>query len=75
MNIKGQGHPLTFDQGHSDSTFSNFISSKNTRLTETIFQVEHFWDGRMKASLNGLCHMTKITSMPIYAKNFQNLLL
>ena len=26
MNIKGQGHSLTFVQGHSDSTFSNFIS-------------------------------------------------
>ena len=23
MNIKGQGHSLTLDQGHSDSTFSS----------------------------------------------------
>ena len=25
MNIRGQGHSLTLVQGHSDSTFSNFI--------------------------------------------------
>ena len=31
MNIKGQGLSLTSLQGHSDSTFSNFFSSKNTR--------------------------------------------
>ena len=62
MNIKGQSHSLTFVQGHSDSTFSNFFSSKNTRLIESIFHVEPSWDGRMKVSTNGLCHM------PIYAK-------
>ena len=28
MNIKGQGHSLTFVQGHWDSTFSNFFPSK-----------------------------------------------
>ena len=27
MNIKGQGHSLTFVKGHSDSTFSNFLCS------------------------------------------------
>ena len=26
------------------------------------------WDGRMKVSTNGLCHMTKMATMPIYAK-------
>ena len=26
VNIKSQGHSLTFGQGHSDSTFSNFFS-------------------------------------------------
>ena len=40
MNIKGQGHLLTFVQGHSDSTFSNVFFSKNTKLIEAIFQVE-----------------------------------
>ena len=73
MNIKGQGHSLTFVQGHSDSTFSNFFSSKNTRPIEAIFHVE---PERMKVCTNGLCHMTKMAAMPIYAKKtFQNLLL
>ena len=69
MNIKDQGHSLTFVQGHSDSTLSNVFSSENIRLIEAIFQVEPSWDGRMKASINGLCHMTKMAAMPIYAKN------
>ena len=68
MNIKGQGHSLTFVQGHSDSTFSNFFSSKNTRPIEAIFHVEPSWDGRMKVNINGICHMTKMAAMPIHAK-------
>ena len=28
---KGQGHSLTFVQGHSDSTFSNFLCSETAR--------------------------------------------
>ena len=67
MNIKGQGHSLTFVQGHSDSTFSNFFSSKNSRPIEAVFHVEPSWDGRMKVSTTGSCHMTKMASMPIYA--------
>ena len=63
-----QGHSMTFVQGHSDSTSSNFFSSKNTRPIEAIFHVEPSWDGRMKVSTNGLCHMTKMTTMPLYAK-------
>ena len=68
MNIKGQGHSLTVVRGHSDSTFSNFFSSKSTRPIEAIFHVEPSWDGRMKVSTNGLCHMSKMAAMPIYAK-------
>ena len=42
MNIKGQGHSLTFVQGHSDSTFSNFFpekkkKKKKSRLIEAKF--------------------------------------
>ena len=66
MDIKCQGHSLTFVQGHSDWTFSNFFSSKNTRPIEAIFHVEPSWDGIMKVSTNGLCHMTKMAAMPIY---------
>ena len=67
MNIKGQGHSLTFVQGHSDSTFSNFCSLETARLIEA--HVEPPWDGGMQLSKNGLCHMTKMTAMPIYVKN------
>ena len=82
MNIKGQGHSLTFVQGHSDSTFSNFFSSKNTRQFSNIFysattgpikvkfDLELLWDGGTKVCSNGLSHMTKMAPMPIYAKNF-----
>ena len=38
------------------------------RPIEAIFHVEPSWDGRMKVSTNGLCHMTKMAAMPIYAK-------
>ena len=44
MNIKGQGHSLTFVQGHSDSAFSNFFCSETTRSIEAKFQMEHPWD-------------------------------
>ena len=58
MNIKGQGYSLTFVQGHPDSTFSNFFSSKNAGPIEAIFHMEPSWDGRMKVSTNGFYHMT-----------------
>ena len=34
MNIRDQGHLLTFVQGHSDSAFSNFFCSETARLIE-----------------------------------------
>ena len=69
MNIKGQGHSLTFIQGHSDSTFSNFFSLETARLIEAKFNVEPPWDGVMKVSTNSLCRMTKMATMSIYGKN------
>ena len=41
---------------------------KNTRPIEAIFHVEPSLDGRMKVNANGLCHMTKMATMAIYAK-------
>ena len=67
MNIKCQGHSFTIVQGHADSTFSNFFSSKSTRRIEAIFHMEPSWDGRMNMNTNGLCHMTKMAAMPTYA--------
>ena len=46
MNIKGQGHSLTFFQGHSDSTFSNFFCSETARPIEAKFHMEPPWDVR-----------------------------
>ena len=56
MNIKGQGHSLTFVQDHSDSTFSNLFSLEK-------FHVEPPWDRGMKVNTNALCHMTKMATM------------
>ena len=46
MNIKGQGqgHSLTFVQGHSDSTFSNFFCSETARPLKAKFHMEPPWD-------------------------------
>ena len=69
MNIKGQGHSLIFIQGHSDSTFSNFFSLETVRPIEARLHVELPWDGVMKMSTSGLCHMTKMAAMFMYGKN------
>ena len=66
---QGQAHSLTLVQGHLDSTFSNFFSLETTRLIEAKFHVEPPWDGEMKTSTDGLYHMTKMATMPIYGKN------
>ena len=73
MNIKGHGHSLTFVQGHSDSTFSNFFSLKHTSPIEAKFQPP--WAIGMKISSNVPGHMTKMASRPIYGKKLPNLLL
>ena len=52
-------------QGHSDSTFSNFISLETAQLTEAKFRVEPPWDKGMKMRITGFCHMTKMAAMPI----------
>ena len=70
MNIKGQGHSLIFAQGHSDSTFSNFFSSKkNAMPIEAKFHVEPPWDIGMKMYSNVPGHMTKMASRPTYGKS------
>ena len=71
MNIKGQGHSLTLVQGHSDSTFSNFLSLEIAGPMKAKFHVETPWDERMKGGSNGPGHMTNIAAMPIYGKNLK----
>ena len=65
-NIKGQGYSLTFVEGHSDSTFSNFFSLETPMPIEAKFHVEPPWDGGMTVSTIGLCHMTKMATMSIW---------
>ena len=68
MTTKGQGHSLTFIQGHSDVTFSNFFSLETARPIEAKFHVEP-GDGIMKVSTNVLCRMTKMAAKSIYGRN------
>ena len=59
MNIKGQGH--------SDSTFSNFFSSKNTRPIEAKFHIKPPWT-------IGWVTWPKWLPGPYMVKTFHNLL-
>ena len=68
MNINGHGHWLTFVQGHSDSTFSNYFLLETAKSIETKFHVEPPWDEGCKL-VQILCHMTKMAAMPIYSEN------
>ena len=68
MNIKGQGHSLTFVVGHSDLTFSNFFFLETAGPIEAKFYVEPPRDEGMKVNTNGLCHMIKMAAMPKYVK-------
>ena len=52
MNIKGQGHLLTLDQGHSDSTFLNFFFLETARPIEAKFYVEPSWDRGNESLIN-----------------------
>ena len=72
MNIKGQGNSVTLVQGHSDSTFSDFFSLKSTRPIKAKFHVEPPWNGGTKVCSNGLGHMTKMATLPIYVKILLN---
>ena len=75
MNIKGQGHPLTLVQGHSDSTLSKVFSLESAMPIEAKFRLVSSWDGGMKVCSNGPGHMTKMAAMPIYRKNIKKLVL
>ena len=76
MNIKGQGHSLTFVQGHSNITFSNFFSLETTGPIEAKFHVEPSWIEGMKGCTNDIGHMNNMAAMSIYGKNLKkNLLL
>ena len=49
MNIKAHGRSLTLVQGHSDSTFSNFLSLETARTIEAKFMCSLHGKGRQKS--------------------------
>ena len=52
---------------HSDLIFSNFFSSTTTKpIDANKFHVKPSWDGGTKVPSNGLGHITKMATMPIY---------
>ena len=72
MKLECQRSRSFIDLGpsHSDSIFSkNFFSSITAMPIEVKFHVALPWDWGMEVSSNGLCHMTKMATMPIYGKN------
>ena len=56
------------------STISNIFSSETTLPIKAKFYMEPPWEGARKVYINGPGHMTKMAAMPIYGKNFKNLL-
>ena len=71
MNIKGQGHSVSFVQGHSDSTFANFFSLEKGKLFEAKFHVEPPVDGGTKVCSNGPGHMTNMATTPYMLKTLK----
>ena len=71
MDIKGQGHPLTLVQCHSDSTFSNFFFLETARPIEAKFQVKPPLGWGTKVCSNGPGHLTSMAAMPIYSKKLK----
>ena len=59
---------------HSDSIFSNFIFLETAWSIEAKFYVEPPWNGWTKVWSNGLGHMTKMATKPIYSKNLKEIL-
>ena len=67
MTTKGQGHSMTFVQGLSDSTFSNFFSSKYSGPFEAKFQMGCWDENLFKCSGSHVQDCFKA----IYSKNLQ----
>ena len=76
MTTQGQGHSLTFVQGHSELTFSNFFSSKKHQAIWS--QISYgasmgcWYENMFKCSKS---HGQDGVQAHIYGKNLQNHLL
>ena len=55
--------------------YDKIFFSKTAGPIKTKFDVEPPWEGGKKGYINGPVHVTDIAAMPIYGKNFKNLLL
>ena len=53
----------------------NIFFSETTGPIKVIFHTKLLWNRGKKVWSNGPSHMTKMAGMPIYGKNFKNLLL
>ena len=69
MITQGQGHSLTFVQGHSDSTFSNFFSSNTLDCLKPnfIWSLHEMLGMKMYSNVPG----HKMASRPIYGKDLR----
>ena len=65
MNMNIKGHSLTFVQGHSDSTISNFFFSETTRPIEAKWRLHGMWGMKICSNIPG--HIT----MPIYGQKLK----
>ena len=54
---------------------SNIFLSETAWSIKTKLYVEPFWEVGASIYKYGLCHMTKMTAIPVYGKNFKNLYL
>ena len=64
MNIKGQGHYLTFAKGHPVyQNLSGYLKSNTCIMWKFLGVVEE------KIYSTGLGHMTKMAGTPIFCKN------
>ena len=66
INSNGEKVVTSLVQGHSVSTFSNFLSLETARLIEAKFHVEPPLDGGTKVCSNGLGHTTNMAAGHIW---------
>ena len=72
MNIKGQGHSLTLEEGHSDQHFQTSFPEKLLDWLKPNFMWILPCDGGTKICSNGPGHMTMMAAMPTYGKDIKN---
>ena len=67
MSTRGQGHSLTFVQGHCDYSLYFQTYSQAAGLITVKLHVEPLWSGGMKVCSNDRDYMAKMVAMPVCA--------